>query len=631
MRLRFALLCLFLAAPFFSASAESNAHWLQVNTDHFVVITDASDSDARHIAVQFERMRGLFNTILPRSVGQDSAPIVVLALKNKKEFDSVEPSEYLAKNSLQLAGLFLRTPGRNYILLRLDAEGEHPFSTVYHEYTHYLTRHAEWMPLWLNEGLAEFYQNTDITGKDVRLGQPSADDIYYLRSNRLIPLTTLFAVDHSSPYYHDEQKGSVFYAESWALVHYLQISDAKQKTNHVHDYAVYLSQHEDPVTAAQHAFGDLNQLQKELDSYVSQMSFSYFRVTSAVSITEAGLSATPLSAAAADATRADVLAYEQRADEAKALAESILRSDPQNLLAKEAMGDICYVQQNLSCALRWYGEAVKLNSQNPFVLFNYAEVLLESGDEDRNSEIEANLKKSIQLDSQFAPAYDVLARFYATRSKNEAQTRLATLHAISIEPEQLLYRMNASSDWVALNQFDNALAVLETAKRTFHSVTEQGILDQRIREIKSFQSAPRERAVVSMNTMSPEDPGTHVKVIPEGSGKTVTLVTEANEEPEANPLPILTATEPHRIVNGVIHNVQCRYPTVLTLDLAGPKQSLKLYSNNYFKIPFSTLNFKPEGDLDVCKQLEGMKARVEYGEVSDPRVAGQIVSVELSH
>ena len=81
--------------------------------------------------------------------------------------------------------------------------------------------------------LAEFYQNTDIDDKEVHLVQPSAYDIQYLRQNRLVPLTTLLTVDHSSPYYHDEQKGSVFYAESWALTHYLEINDFEHKTQSI--------------------------------------------------------------------------------------------------------------------------------------------------------------------------------------------------------------------------------------------------------------------------------------------------------------------------------------------------------------------------------------------------------------
>ena len=110
----------------------------------------------------------------------------------------------------------VRARDKNYILLRLDAQGDHPYATVYHEYTHFMMRNASsWVPLWMSEGLAEFYQNTDIQEKEVLMGQPSAGDLLYLRQNRLLPLTTLLTVDRTSPYYHEEQKGSIFYAESW--------------------------------------------------------------------------------------------------------------------------------------------------------------------------------------------------------------------------------------------------------------------------------------------------------------------------------------------------------------------------------------------------------------------------------
>ena len=151
----------------------------------------------------------MFQILFSKQNVDPSAPIVVLAVKNTKGFQALEPSVYLAKGQLNLAGYFLKTQDRNYILLRLDAEQEqHPFATVYHEYTHLqFSSSNEWMPLWLNEGIAEFFQNTDINNKDVLLGQPSVDDILYLRQQRLIPLPVLLRVDASSPYYHEEQKG----------------------------------------------------------------------------------------------------------------------------------------------------------------------------------------------------------------------------------------------------------------------------------------------------------------------------------------------------------------------------------------------------------------------------------------
>jgi hypothetical protein len=42
------------------------------------------------------------------------------------------------------------------------------------------------------------------------------------------------------------------------------------------------------------------------------------------------------------------------------------------------------------------------------------------------------------------------------------------------------------------------------------------------------------------------------------------------------------------------------------------------------------MNFTPKSDLNPCTDIEGFKAKVEYAEVSDKSIAGQIVAIELS-
>ncbi len=42
----------------------------------------------------------------------------------------------------------------------------------------------------------------------------------------MLPLRTLFEVDHKSPHYNEKNKTSIFYAQSWALMHYLIIGKA---------------------------------------------------------------------------------------------------------------------------------------------------------------------------------------------------------------------------------------------------------------------------------------------------------------------------------------------------------------------------------------------------------------------
>jgi hypothetical protein len=210
-------------------------NWVQVSSPHFLIVSNSNEKQARHVADQFERMRSVFHKLFPKLQIDPATPIIVLAIKDEKDFRALEPAAYLAKGQLKLGGLFLRTPDKNYVLMRLDAEGDHPYAVVYHEYTHLLMSKAD-LPLWMNEGLAEFYQNTDIREKEVNLGQPSPENLALLRQNRLLPLATLFTVDNASPYYHEENKGSIFYGESWALMHYLELKDFHDKTHYLTDY-----------------------------------------------------------------------------------------------------------------------------------------------------------------------------------------------------------------------------------------------------------------------------------------------------------------------------------------------------------------------------------------------------------
>src|SRR5208282_3656162 len=100
----------------------------------------------------------------------------------------------------------------------------------------------------------------------------------------------------------------IFYAESWALTHYLFVKDHHEKTNHLTDYAELLAKNVDPVTAATRAFGDLKQLQSNLEGYIRQGSFIYFKMPTSTEVDDTAFKVQAMTAAQADAVRADFLA-----------------------------------------------------------------------------------------------------------------------------------------------------------------------------------------------------------------------------------------------------------------------------------------------------------------------------------
>jgi tetratricopeptide (TPR) repeat protein len=569
MHTRFACFSLLLATLCGSASA-STEQWVEVRSPHFTVLTDSNEKQARHIADQFERMRWMFQTLFPKAIVDPVSPIVVIAAKNEKSFQSLEPAAYLAKGQLKLGGLFMRAPDKNYVLLRLDAAYEHPFAAVYHEYTHLqFSDCSSWMPLWLNEGAAMFFQNTEIRNKDVLIGEPSADDILYLRRNRLIPMDVLFRVDAKSPYYHEEQKGSVFYAESWALTHYINVTDRQKGTHRMDDYIALVSHHEDPVAAAVKTFGDLKKLQENLEDYIRRSEYMHFIMSSAdAPIDESSYKARTLTQPESDAARADFLAYDQRVTDARALLDAVFKADPNNVPARETMGYLELHDRHMDAARKWYAEAVKLGSLNYLAHYYFATLSIGRSDLEQDKEIESSLRTAIRLNPRYFPAYDQLALVLISKDRTT-----------------------------------DAEAVLQDSVKAASTPGEAARVQQRIAELKQMQVV---RAQAAANA------------------------AEAQADEEVRPKhPVEPPVGPKHEAVGFIRGVQCSYPAVIEFRVEGAKKTVSVYGSNYYKLDVSALGYTPEGDLNPCKDLEGMKARVQYAESSDKTVDGQVIAIEL--
>jgi Tfp pilus assembly protein PilF len=614
----FLLLSLF--AVSLASARDKTENWIEVRSPHFVVLTNSSEKQARHVADQFERMRLVFHAEVPRANVDPGVPIVVLALKDKKDFQTLEPEAYLAKGQIELAGLFMRAPDKNYVLLRLDAQGEHPYATVYHEYTHLLcSGAAEWLPLWLNEGLAEFYQNTEIRDKEVVLGEPSPENVLLLRRERLMPIPTLFRVDQSSPYYHEENRGSIFYAESWALTHYLRVKDRQQNTNHLREYTELVSQKVDPVTAGTRAFGDLNQLQAALEKYVAQTTFFEFKGPLVTEVDETIFKIEAMSPAQADAVRADFLVYEQRVKDAKPLLERVLQEDPSNASAHETMGYLEFRQGNLDEARKWYAQAIKLNSQSFLAYYYFAAITMNGArlDSETKPEVETSLRAAIKLNPSFAPSYDQLAVFFGMQRENLEEAHTLSLNAVQLDPGNLHYRLNTANILLEMERATDAMAVLQNAMSLAKTPDQVASVQNLLESAQQYQSA-RE----SMGREQQSAPAIQSAV----SETQTTQETSSIAKPAAPD----ELHGPRHGMRGTIRNVHCSQPAILELTVEGDGKTVSLHSNNYFKIQFSALGFTPSGELHPCTDLEGMKARVEFFEASGKSIEGQISSIELS-
>jgi tetratricopeptide (TPR) repeat protein len=608
---------LFLLALTPMAARAAAPAWLQIHSEHFTLVTDVGDHDGRHLLDQLERMRWAFQTMFPKANVDPAAPIMVVAVRNDKEFQTMEPAAYLGKGMAHLGGYFLKAPDKNYILLRTDTEGPHPYSIIYHEYTH-LELGTEGMPVWLNEGLAQYFENTEFRDKDVLLGEPSMELLAVLKQNSMIPLDTLFRVDANSPYYHEEQKVSVFYPESWALTHMLMSEDFQDRVNRIGNYLNLVNQHVDPVTAAEQAFGDLRKLTSALDDYTNRMSYQELRLNSAVApIDEKAMTATPISPSQADAVRADVLAYVGRTTEATTLLDAVLKADPNNVQAHETEGYLAQREGKTNDAKKWYSEAVDLDSQSFLAQYYFGAISLMQGDTSQATE--ASLRKAIKLNPRFAPAYDALAMLYGRRHDNLDEAHLLSITAVELEPQTTQYRMDAAFVLMQMQRFDDALRVLQLAKEVAKTPLEANVVQTRIAQLEQYRQ--------NMERFHQQNGQVQTTVITNGR------VMPGNETQNEDAGPKHPSEKPHGpmlTAEGAIQGVTCSYPVVIEMKIVGPKGTVDLYNNNYYDIEFSAANFTPQGDLHPCKDIEGLKGKVEYFATADKTVDGQIVSVVLS-
>src|SRR6185503_3054 len=125
-----------------------------------------------------------------------------------------------------VSGFFLSHPHGDFVVVSAAAEPE-VRRVLYHEVLHHFVRHhLPEAPLWLNEGLAEFYSTLEVDHGEAWIGRQVVDHVVRLQRGPRRPLADLLAIATDAHSEDDDTiQESAFYAESWALVHYLLIAE----------------------------------------------------------------------------------------------------------------------------------------------------------------------------------------------------------------------------------------------------------------------------------------------------------------------------------------------------------------------------------------------------------------------
>lgn len=464
--------------------------WTEVKSPHFLVVTNGSEKQARGLAEKFEQIRSVFELTLRFRV-ESGKPFVVMAFKDEKSTRAAFPEYWEKRGRSRPAGMFLPGAAKTYAVVRLDVEGDNPFHVVIHEYTHMvLNLNFRSLPLWLSEGLAEFYGNSVIAQREVQLGKPSNLNLQVLSESPHLSLDELFRVDRESPYYRDAGKAAIFYAESWALTHYLILGQrtAEGQDNRLTEFLKLISQGVDEDEAVRRALGDLGELRAGIETYMRRAAFPYVRFLGKAPVAPEEFRARALSPAEALARLGDLKLQDSEPDAARPLLEEALKLQPDLAAAKESMGLLCLQKKDLEGARSWFDQAIAADPQS-FAAHYYLATLILAGKSgaEETARAEASLKKAIQLSPYFAPALAALARLYQSDDKTLDRALEVINRAIELEPGSFSNQMLLATLLVRKSRYGEALKVAKSMERLARSSAERSMVKTFVEGVTRLQ------------------------------------------------------------------------------------------------------------------------------------------------
>lgn len=223
------------------------AQWRRADSENFVVYSDGSERSLREYTAKLERFDALLTARFggPRT-GGDHRRLPVYLVGDGRALRVAAPglppgiSGYYSTSENDIFAVLVRGESDDILL---------------HEYAHHVMARAgdARYPGWFKEGFAEFFATATVTESgEASFGLPSPGRMNALKQNRWLPMDVVLRAESSFAITGETDLG-MFYAQSWALTHWL-LADAARIRN-MSAYVAAVNGGQDPVAAWQAIFG----------------------------------------------------------------------------------------------------------------------------------------------------------------------------------------------------------------------------------------------------------------------------------------------------------------------------------------------------------------------------------------
>lgn len=577
-RLSFLLALALGAVPVASAGS---SQWIEIESPHFSVVTDAGEKRGRETAMRFEQMRAVFGALMTKANVNLPIPLQIVAFRNAKEFSQFSP--LWNGKPVQLIGLFQGGEDRSFIML--DMSTQNPWSVVFHEYAHQLMNGVltHRVDPWFEEGFAEYFSSIEVDSKEARVGKIPEYDYQVLRQDGMMKVADLFSVRQSSSIYNESgSHRTVFYTEAGMVVHYLYDNNLVPKLSTY--FNLKIDRNVPVEDAIQKSFGlSAADLDKALRAYVVIGRYKYFPIPTPSNIVSSEYRVRTLSPADSGAILADIHLHSRDYRE-KAIAEfqEILKTEPNHPAACRGLGYAYLQKRDFTQAAEYFKRAALADSKDPRVHYYFALMMSRDGaftDHSELPEMIRQLDTAIALDPNFADSYALLA-FAQMYSGDPAKGLINMQKAVALSPRNEGYQFNLAQMYLNNRNPGPATTILQVLTKSVDQDVARRAAGS-LAQVELYKAAIQARhtssGIGAENDDEPADGPAEIETGP-------ALHDGSHQGPNQTPPSFL---------QGTVVSVDCSAPPAAILTVVSQGRTLKLQvpdSKNVLLIGADTLS-----------------------------------------
>jgi tetratricopeptide (TPR) repeat protein len=598
-------------------------------------------------------------------------PITVIALKGDKQYGIVAPSK-----QTMAGGFYIPAWDRVYIVLNLFEQ--EPWRSVAHSLAHYLLNY-NYPPAqgWFDEGLAEYFGSLQI-GKQVDIGgdpelapewhEDAMDTMEMLRHDSNVPqsltqlvsspvwlsMTDLFTMKHDGSGTLEGTHHTLFYAQSWMVVHYLV---NKNKMPEAGTYFDLVLNQKVPVDKAMVQAFDLTpqQMEDTVKTYFKSLSGLGIALDQAKKPVEmpVDIQQPDHFAAPFDADDIAMVVSPVKEEDAKALIGDVmarlpehrdqaihdlqqLTADPKdNEAAHRGLAREYLREKKFDAAGDELEKATELNAQDPWIWYYRSALKYQSAQATRQemrglANMMQDLRAVADWYPELADAYNMLG-MARVEGGGIASALEAQKQAIALAPRNVEYQFNLGQIYVAGKKWEAAREIFTRLKagpdRAAAAAAKQQLEDLDTLQkygVRPQRAGEKEAPAGAASTPAAATSGAAAKT---GAAAAAAAASTAQDEDDEADHPVAKtaavkpgSTGPVQYLKGKIVNSDCsKAPEAMVTVLVG-MTTYKMHASDFKTLPVI-------GEDQFSCEWKNRLVSVNYRAVGKNQ--GELVSIEV--